>query len=213
MHNAMHCEMNGHELVALAHLSPNPEVAEPDSYMFQSVGTELIHAYGECMRLPIFIRTITGSSVDIDKDYKPVHESGDEVEDLFELLSQVKHEFDGLQAVSVGAILSNYQRVRIENVCERLGLTCLSYLWMRDQNNLIGEMIMCGMNAVVVKVACLGLDSRHLGLDLIGIRNRLQALDRRIGVNMCGEGGEYETMTLDCPIFKSRIILYACINN
>ena len=24
---------------------------------------------------------------------------------------------------------------------------------------------------------------------------------------MCGEGGEYETFTLDCPLFKKRIIM------
>ena len=25
---------------------------------------------------------------------------------------------------------------------------------------------------------------------------------------MCGEGGEYETLVLDCPLFKSRIVLF-----
>lgn len=25
---------------------------------------------------------------------------------------------------------------------------------------------------------------------------------------MCGEGGEYETLTLDCPLYKKRIIMY-----
>ena len=25
---------------------------------------------------------------------------------------------------------------------------------------------------------------------------------------MCGEGGEYETLTLDCPLFKKRIVVY-----
>ena len=27
----------------------------------------------------------------------------------------------------------------------------------------------------------------------------------RYGTNVCGEGGEYETFTLDCPLFKKRI--------
>ena len=30
----------------------------------------------------------------------------------------------------------------------------------------------------------------------------------KFGVNVCGEGGEYETFTLDCPLFKKRIIMY-----
>lgn len=28
------------------------------------------------------------------------------------------------------------------------------------------------------------------------------------GSHVCGEGGEYETLTLDCPLFKRRINLY-----
>lgn len=28
------------------------------------------------------------------------------------------------------------------------------------------------------------------------------------GSHVCGEGGEYETLTLDCPLFKQRIKLY-----
>ena len=27
-------------------------------------------------------------------------------------------------------------------------------------------------------------------------------------LHVCGEGGEYETMTLDCPLFKRRIQVY-----
>lgn len=40
----------------------------------------------------------------------------DEVEDLYALLSRVKHEMPEVQAVASGAILSTYQRLRVENV-------------------------------------------------------------------------------------------------
>ncbi len=37
---------------------------------------------------------------------------------------------------------------------------------------------------------------------------QLHALRRTYGCNVCGEGGEYETLTLDCPLFKhGRIVL------
>ena len=62
-----------------------------------------------------------------------------------------------------GAILSDYQRVRVENVCSRPGLTVLAFLWQRDQSELLGEMISAGLEAVLVKVACLGLTRKHLG--------------------------------------------------
>jgi len=65
-------------------------------------------------------------------------------------------EAEGGEAVAVGAVLSDYQRVRVENVCTRLGLTCLAYLWSCDQKELYQEMIDCQMNAVLVKTACIG---------------------------------------------------------
>jgi len=32
--------------------------------------------------------------------------------------------------------------------------------------------------------------------------------NEKFGLNVCGEGGEYETFTLDCPLFKKRIVMY-----
>lgn len=57
-----------------------------------------------------------------------------------------------MTAVGSGAILSNYQRTRVENVCARLGLTSLAYLWRRPQSPLLTEMVEAGVDAVLVKV-------------------------------------------------------------
>ena len=40
--------------------------------------------------------------------------------------------------------------------CSRLGLTPLGYLWRRDQEELLDEMIQCGIKAIIIKVATLG---------------------------------------------------------
>ncbi|TRY69704.1 hypothetical protein DNTS_008912 [Danionella cerebrum] len=61
-----------------------------------------------------------------------------------------------VEAVSVGAILSDYQRIRVENVCARLDLKPLAYLWERNQADLLREMISSGLQAIVIKVAALG---------------------------------------------------------
>jgi hypothetical protein len=48
--------------------------------------------------------------------------------------------------------------------CARLGLTSLGYLWRRDQEELLEEMIDSGIEAIIVKVASIGLQPRkHLG--------------------------------------------------
>ena len=123
--------------------------------MYQTVGHDAVHLQAEASSLRLYREYITGSSLDQSLNYTSggVH---DETEDLFRLLERVKRE-EGVQGVSVGAILSNYQRARVENVCARLGLTCLAYLWQRDQKELLGEIVESGLTAVVIKVAAMGM--------------------------------------------------------
>ena len=174
--------------------------------LYQTVGHRVIDAISECMEVPLFRQQIRGSAVDQTLNYVP--KTGDEVEDLYELLSRIQREMPEVKAVCSGAILSTYQRLRVENVCERLGLVSLGYLWERDQKTVFDEMIQSGISAVLIKVACMGLDPRiHLGKDLRSMRPHLWALAETYGCNPCGEGGEYETLTLDCPLFKKRIVL------
>ena len=35
----------------------------------------------------------------------------------------------------------------------------------------------------------------------------------KYGVNVCGEGGEYETFTLDCPLFHKHLKMYLALIN
>ena len=40
---------------------------------------------------------------------------------------------------------------------------------------------------------------------LAEVREEMEGLADRFGVNVCGEGGEYETFTLDSPLFRHRL--------
>ncbi|XP_061174693.1 uncharacterized protein LOC133183801 isoform X2 [Saccostrea echinata] len=202
-YNMMQCVSEGHQIVALANLKPEKK-DELDSYMFQTVGHHGIDLYAEAIGLPLYRHTIHGSSKSIGRDYMVTE--NDEVEDLFNLLKNVKEEC-GIEAVSVGAILSDYQRVRVENVCQRLGLTSLAYLWRRDQEELLKEMIESQVIAVLIKVASLGLEPKHLGKTLGEMSPHLKKMKEKYQLNVCGEGGEYETFTVDCPLFEKRIII------
>lgn len=83
----------------------------------------------------------------------------------------------------------------------------LSYLWRRDQTELLQEMIDCQVNAIIIKIASLGLYPEHLGKSIKEIQPHLLKMHDKYGLNVCGEGGEYETFTLDCPLFKERIVV------
>lgn len=59
----MKCIQYGHEIVALANLMPGDDsVDELDSYMYQTVGHQIVVSYAECMGLPLFRRRIQGST-------------------------------------------------------------------------------------------------------------------------------------------------------
>lgn len=111
-YNMMQCIATGHQIVALANISPKTNT-ELDSYMYQSVGFEAIDLIAEAMELPLFKTETLGISIQREKTYEPTET--DEVEDLYKLLQSVKESIH-VEAVSVGAILSDYQRIRVENV-------------------------------------------------------------------------------------------------
>ncbi|KAI0530621.1 hypothetical protein KFK09_000166 [Dendrobium nobile] len=203
----MKCMDYGHEIVALANLMPvDDSVDELDSYMYQTVGHQIVIGYAECMGLPLFRRRIQGSTRNQQLSYRIT--PGDEVEDLFILLQEVKQQIPSVTAVSSGAIASDYQRLRVESICARLGLVSLAYLWKEDQAFLLNEMIRRGIVAVIIKVAAMGLNQKHLGQELVDLQSYLLQLKELYGINVCGEGGEYETLTLDCPLFKNaRIVI------
>ena len=82
----------------------------------------------------------------------------------------------------------------------------LAFLWERDQKELLQEMV-DSIHAVIIKVACIGLSAKHLGLSLSEIQPTMLKLHEKFGVHPCGEGGEFESMVLDCPMFLRRIEL------
>jgi diphthine-ammonia ligase len=102
-------------------------------------------------------------------------------------------------------------------------------LWQRPEGALVDEMIGSGgMTAVIMKVAGLGLKVTDVGKTLQELRPRLAYLvgplvpgyllgdntdERRprqetmYHCHVAGEGGEFETTTIDCPLFYDRISL------
>lgn len=169
--------------------------------MYQTVGHDATHLIGEAMGLPLYRMTISGTAVnqtatygsrlpatagsdtaaaakgDHPVDAQPMH---DETEDLYNLLRLVKSHHAEVNAVSVGAILSNYQRVRVEHVARRIDIDMvpLSFLWQRDQRALLDEMCAAGMHSVLIKVAGAGLEERDLGKSLVQMRPKLHKLVR-----------------------------------
>lgn len=203
---AMHrCVEEGHHLVGLANLRPEG-TDETDSYMYQTVAQNAVALYAQATGVALFERTLAGLATNTRLEYGDQVVEGDEVEDLYLLLLEARRQVH-FEAVSCGAILSHYQSSRVQAVCKRLSLTLLAPLWQQDQHSLLKQMIDTRIEAIVVKVAALGLNPSHLGQTISEMYDQLVQLNHQYGLNVCGEGGEYETLTLDCPLFHKRIVV------
>ena len=160
----------------------------PDSYMFHTVNIGLTE-----------LQAYAWGKEHVEAETRGVKEK--ELDDLKRCLKGLD-----VEGVVTGAIASSYQRERVDRICRELGLEHVSPLWGRERVGLLNEMLSRGMVIVFSAVAAHGLDQKWLGakLDRQAV-NRLVELNERFGVDLCGEGGEYESLVLDAPWFRYRI--------
>ena len=160
----------------------------PDSYMFHTVNIDITRLQAQAWGIPY-----------IKAETKGIKEK--ELDDLRETLAKL--DIDG---VITGAIASRYQGDRIDKLCSMLGLCHIHPLWGMDRETLLNEMLDADMTIIFTAVAAHGLDQSWLGEQLTyETVDRLRELNRKYGVDMCGEGGEYESLVVDAPWFKKQI--------
>ncbi len=129
--------------------------------------------------------------------------SNNELEALRRIIEKVSQNVSGVVS---GVSSSSFQKKAIENICRGYGLRVVTPLWGLDQGRLLRDIIESGFEVMVTGVAALGLTEEWLGKTLtLKDIDRLEEISRRYGVNMVGEGGEMETIVLDCPLFKERL--------
>ncbi|MAR83367.1 MAG: TIGR00289 family protein [Legionellales bacterium] len=119
----------------------------------------------------------------------------DEISRLEETLSDLK-----LDAIVSGALRSDFQKVKLENMAHRLGIHSFSPLWHQDPFEHLHGMIENGFKIMINSVSCEGLDGEWLGriLDLENVQ-QLKFLSEKYRFNVDGEGGEYETFVVGGP--------------
>ncbi len=173
----------GHAVTNLVTIKP----ANEDSYMFHSVNMHLTELISEACGIPLTSQMSEG-------------ESEEELEDLEKALRPLK-----VDGVSVGAIESEYQAKRVRKICDKLGLYMYAPLWHLEPESLLCEMISY-MDIIMTKVAADGLDESWLGrrFDEKMISD-LKGLNKKYGIHIAGEGGEYETFVLNAPFYSKRI--------
>lgn len=105
----------------------------------------------------------------------------------------------GIQAVISGAIASEYQKTRIERLCTKLGLVSFTPLWRKNQKDILNEVLLRGIRSIIVSVSAEGFDDNDLGRIINeNYIEELESKNLKYGINLSGEGGEYETFVLGC---------------
>ena len=161
-----------------------------DSMMFQLPGTDLVEYQAKLAGVEWFV---------VESEGIAEHE----VDDLEMRLKEL--DFDGLVC---GALRSDYQKSRIERMCERIGVHSFTPLWHQDAYSHLSGMVENGFEIMITGVSAEGLGEEWLGhvitkdslLDL-------KKLSQKYRFNIDGEGGEYESIVVAGPHHKGRLLL------
>ena len=63
------------------------------------------------------------------------------------------------------------------------------------------------MEVILVKICAMGLTTKMVGKTISELQPLFHKLKAQCDFNVCGEGGEYESAVLDCPLFKHRLVI------
>jgi len=164
----------------------------PESYMFHTPSISKVEKQAEIMDKPLIIQKTKG-------------EKEIELDDLFHAIMKAKYDFN-INGIITGTVESAYQASRIQKICYDLELECFNPLWQKSQLELIKELIEKKFNIIITGVFAYPFDKSWLGkkIDqkfLCDIRE----LYEKYKINPAGEGGEYETFVLNCPLFKREL--------
>lgn len=204
--------MQGWETVAIITIG----IKGDDSMMFQIPGTFISAFQSVCMNVP----------------WLPVESSGKEDLEILDLKNSILGKNDNLKAYNsiwpehinkhqnidifmgklkidalvTGALRSDYQKTRIERMCESLGIISFSPLWHKDPIDHMNSLIELGFEIKFISVSCEGLDEEWLGTSLTKDNLlKLIKLSNQFRFNLDGEGGEFETITVSGPHMRNKI--------
>jgi len=161
-----------------------------DSWMFHSINIHLTELLAQAIDIPLVKKSTKG-------------EKEKELVDLKNLLQDL--DIDG---VISGAIASEYQRTRIEKICDEIGIKSFNPLWHKNQELLLRDQVKAGFHIIIVGVFAAGFDETWLGktIDEQTI-DALVPLHEKYKINIAGEGGEFETLVLSGPLFFQKIVI------
>jgi diphthine-ammonia ligase len=179
----------GHCVACLITMHP---VAD-DSALFHYPNSWVTEYLADAIQLPLIACRVCGRSKE------------DEMKALEETILHVKSIY-GINGIVHGGISSNYQKQAFENVCARQRIEAVAPLWNSEPERYLNELLRRGFRIIITGVAAMGLESEWLGreLDKEAIA-KLISLSKKCEFNLTFEGGEAETLVVDCPLYQKKL--------
>ena len=160
--------------------------------MFHTPNIELVEKQASVMGIPILISSTKG-------------EKEVELKDLEKAIKTAKEKYN-LDGLVTGALHSEYQANRIQKICDKLKIACINPLWHKDEISYLKELIKNKFKIIITAVAAFHLDQYWLGREIDeSFIKEVTKLKELYQIHPAGEGGEFETLVLNCPLFKKPL--------
>lgn len=138
--------------------------------------------------------------------HKEIFVAGNKEEEIIEILHYLKSNKQKLnfQALISGAVRSEYQKHRLDFICNELGIKGFAPLWHKNSEKLLYEMVENGFEFIVTYG---GEDFEKWVGKKVCIENVESFVEflRSIGADISGEGGEYESFVVKTPFWEKEI--------
>ncbi|MCD6227336.1 diphthine--ammonia ligase [Candidatus Micrarchaeota archaeon] len=157
-----------------------------ESFMFHVPNIRNVPGLSEKAGIPLITRKTSG-------------EKEQELCDLEKAIRTAVEEYK-IQGITSGAIASVYQRNRIEEITEKIGIKNYLPLWYMDQEQELNMLIKNGFKIKIIHTSAEGLkpfENKILSTEMIKDLKKLN-------INIAGEGGEYETLIIDAPFLENN---------
>ncbi len=184
-------KQEGHQIRCLITILPLSE----ESMLLHFPNIELTKLQSKSMGIPqIYIESRS-------------NETETEVNLIEKILAKAKSEHD-LEGLVHGGILSEFQKNIFDRACSKLNLKLISPLWQKEQIEYMKNLIESNFHFIITSVSADGLDKKWLGKEItIQDLEKLDQLSKKYGFNINFEGGEAETIVIDCPLFSHPIMI------
>ena len=159
-----------------------------NSYMFHTPSIEKTKKQAKEINIPSIIQKTSGK--------KEI-----ELNDLETAIKKAKKNFK-IQGIVTGAVQSVYQSSRIQKICNKLNLEVFNPLWQINEDKYLEDLIKNKFKIILTGVFAYPLNEKFLGKEINkNFIKEISKLNEKYKISKIGEGGEFETFVLNCPLF------------